>query len=446
TRRKSKRNGPDKSNDCSSSDSEHSKTLDIINKLSKKYLGSNKKSYKQLTNKDNEYDGDAENTTEGSESSGSTGSIDAYEFDEEDVMDVSPKLSVKNTNKKKQQKRKPDIEKKSSKKQPLKNSDIVNKQKSVESQVCGKNMKQTKKSSPLQTPESQKQISVVLKRLEVDEKDNFKNTRQLRKRSHECTDIKDESLSKDKNSNKDSPDKKIRKKSSPSIKSSSSPSSSTVLGQKSDVNTSISKKDNNKTSLTEHISKGKKKMVTKNTTDDSGIFSTPPVPVTSDAKKRKGKNSAKSLISPPIGKIPLLNAKDTSTPSTEVRSRRKRGNNAFGFGEPVHSILPEISPVQKVDPVTPLSDYASMDTIPSISFDDSSIMKDNSIVKDSQFQLFSMEEDEDFSLNRSSSKTYKVQKKKQPKKKVVQNPKVEKMLVEMNTKFEEIEKFELSIE
>ncbi|KAJ8308712.1 hypothetical protein KUTeg_013586 [Tegillarca granosa] len=256
---------------CSSSDSEHSKTLDIINKLSKKYL-----------NKDNEYDGDAENTTEGSESSGSTGSIDAYEFDEEDVMDVSPKLSVKYTNKKKQQKRKPDIEKKSSKKQPLKNSDIVNKQKYVESQVSGK--------------------------------------------------------------------------------------------------------------------------------------------------------------------IPLLNAKDTSTPSTEVRSRRKRGNDAFGFGEPVHSILPEISPVQKVDPVTPLSDYASMDTIPSISFDDSSIMKDNSIVKDSQFQLFSMEEDEDFSLNRSSSKTYKVQKKKQPKKKVVQNPKVEKMLVEMNTKFEEIEKFELSIE
>lgn len=317
-------------------------------------------------------------------------------------MDVSPKSSVKNTNKKPQQKRKPDTKKKSSKKQPLKNSDIVNKQKSTESQPNRKTTKQSKNSSPVQTPKSQKQVSVVLNRLKVDEKDSCTNTRQLRKRSHECTEVKDQAMSKDKKLKIDLPDNKTRKKSSPSISSSlsSTPtSSSSNIGQKSVVNTSVSKKDNNKTSLSENYSKGKKKSVTKNITgDDSGIFSTPPVPVSSEAKKRKGKNSGKSLISPPLGKMPLLNAKDTSTPSTEVRSRRKRGDNTFGFGEPAHSILPEISPVQKVDPVTPLSDYASMDTIPSISFDDSSIMKDTSIVKDSQFQLFSMEEDEGWFL------------------------------------------------
>lgn len=361
-----------------------------------------------LQNKDTEYDGDAENTTEGSESSGSTASIDAYEFDEEDVMDVSPKSSVKNTNKQSQQKRKTDTKKKSSKQQPLKNSDIVNKQKSTESQVGRKTTKQTKNSSPVQTPKSQKQVSVVLNRLKVDEKDSCTNTRQLRKRSHECTEVKDQAMSKDKKLKIDSPDNKTRKKSSPSISSSTPTSSSSNIGQKQIINTSVSKKDNNKMSLSENYSKGKKKSVTKNITgDDSGIFSTPPVPVSSEAKKRKGKNSGKSLISPPLGKMPLLNAKDTSTPSTEVRSRRKRRDNAFGFGEPVHSILPEISPVQKVDPVTPLSDYASMDTIPSISFDDSSIMKDTSIVKDSQFQLFSMEEDEGwFLLNILNLKFY----------------------------------------
>lgn len=187
---------------------------------------------------------------------------------------------------------------------------------------------------------------------------------------------------------------------------------------------------------------------------------------TTSGKRQSRKRDSGVLLSPPsLHKIPPPATKDTSTPSN-MRAPRGRPKQAepsllnescFGFDSvsfAADSSL-QMSPVKTkvLPPLTPLSDYVSMDSM-QISCDD--IIRRQSFENDADVpELFSMEQD-DFSLNRSTTKSYKsTSSKRRPKKAVsttlskpavMKKSKADNMAEKFNTEFDEIEKFELSIE
>lgn len=151
-----------------------------------------------------------------------------------------------------------------------------------------------------------------------------------------------------------------------------------------------------------------------------------------------------SVILPSTRKIIPEMVQDSSTPNEIVRTKtlRKSGNDScFGFDEIKRTSLP-VSPVRRL-PITPLSDYASMDTFSrEVSMEDS-IEKS----KAPSPTLFSMEEDDfnDLQVNKSTSKSYSKQKKRIYTKKQ-QVAKSNEWAEKMNIELQEIESFELSIE
>jgi len=105
--------------------------------------------------------------------------------------------------------------------------------------------------------------------------------------------------------------------------------------------------------------------------------------------KIKGVNINSSLNLQMTRKIVPGMVQDSSTPNEMVRttSLKKTGNDScFGFEEVKTSLL--VSPVRKL-PITPMSDYASMDTF------SCSVSMEDSIKKPKTYSpaLFSMEED-----------------------------------------------------
>ncbi|XP_033734142.1 uncharacterized protein LOC117323194 [Pecten maximus] len=186
--------------------------------------------------------------------------------------------------------------------------------------------------------------------------------------------------------------------------------------------------------------------------------------VTSSGKRQQRKRDSGVLMSPPsIHKIPAPASTDTSTPSYVVpRGRPKQPDHSllnescFGFDSVSYAAdTPlQMSPVKTkaLPPLTPLSDYVSMDSM-QISCDE--IFRRQSVENDADVpELFSMEQD-DFSLNRSTTKSYKSSSKRRPKKVVsatssklkdLKKTKTDVIADKFNTEFDEIEKFQLSIE
>ncbi|VDI74040.1 Hypothetical predicted protein [Mytilus galloprovincialis] len=309
----------------SSEEPEYRKTLEIITRLSQKYLNTGPSSTSKKENKNEQeigYEGDEENTT-GSSASSSVGS--PYDFEEEPMSEESS-LNKKDKKRKKQdkksikQKKTPTVQKKISPKPQTKTPKAQNK--SVRFDETPKSPLKEKIKFP--TTPLPKSPVVALEKLDIQMVEE--SQRQLRKR----------------------------------------------------------KVDTPQTVFTE-IKVTKKESVDK----------IKPEP------KLKGPKMSTSIHLP--SKIIPAMVQDTSTPNESVRTLRKRGNDScFGFEDIKRTSLLE-SPVKRV-PITPLSDYASMD-----------VTMEDSVqnLKPSSPMLFSMEEDDfcDLQVNKSMSKTYKPKKK-----------------------------------
>ncbi|CAC5421110.1 unnamed protein product [Mytilus coruscus] len=374
TRRKSARNKEtltESETPSSSEEPEYRKTLEIITRLSQKYLntGSSTSTSKQGNKNEQEkgYEGDEENTT-GSSASSSVGS--PYDFEDEPMSEESS-LNKKDKKKKKHDK-KSDKQIKQKKPQTAQKKISPKPQTKTKAQNKSVRFDETPK-SPLKekikfptTPLPRTPV-VALEKLDIQMVEE--SQRQLRKR----------------------------------------------------------KVDTPQTVATE-IKVTKKESVDK----------IKPEP------KLKGPKMSTSIHLP--SKIIPAMVQDTSTPNEIVRTKalRKRGNDScFGFEDVKRTSLLE-SPVKRV-PITPLSDYASMDTFSQdVSMEDS-IQKS----KPQSPMLFSMEEEDfcDLQVNKSLSKTYKPKKKMPTKKQqVVKSSEWANKIEKMSVEFKEIESFELSIE
>ncbi|XP_061172691.1 uncharacterized protein LOC133182007 [Saccostrea echinata] len=412
TRRKTRQSAlkTAKTDESSSSDSEYSKTLKIITKLSQKYLGTtdSKKKCTILRSKhspDQAYEGDEENTTPcGSDSSSNASSkskSSLYDFDEEDPEPVKSPLKKPKAKKKKSTTTKTSIpfSGEKSKSAKIKGSQPITK-KTTDHKAMSNNSKHKKipltqvtpmdvspipQSNSIESPLSTrsglkgKNVSfspnvseiipakfspvVTLQKINVDNVDS--SQRQLRKRK--C----------------DTPVGTIIK--SPKVRRANS-------GKKAN----IEKKENSR---------------------DSGMFLSPEVVAEKDFK-----------------------AQAVSTPFNSSSIPLKSSLNAYR--DPA---LLNVSPVKKTSspPITPLSDYASMDSIThKLTFDDS-ITDDKSQSKN--IELFTT--GDEMVVNKSFQSTYKPSKRKHVQKKITKaNDKMEEWMEKMNSEFSEIEGFELSIE
>ncbi|CAG2257527.1 unnamed protein product [Mytilus edulis] len=349
TRRKSARNKEtltESETPSSSEEPEYRKTLEIITRLSQKYLNTGSSSTSKKGNKNEQeigYEGDEENTT-GSSASSSVGKRQ------------KKKKQDKKSDKQIKQKKTPTVQKKISPKPQTKTPKAQNK--SVRFDETPKSPLKEKIKFP--TTPLPKSPVVALEKLDIQMVEE--SQRQLRKR----------------------------------------------------------KVDTPQTVFTE-IKVTKKESVDK----------IKPEP------KLKGPKMSTSIHLP--SKIIPAMVQDTSTPNESVRTLRKRGNDScFGFEDVKRKSLLE-SPVKRV-PITPLSDYASMD-----------VTMEDSVqnLKPSSPMLFSMEEEDfcDLQVNKSMSKTYKPKKKLPAKKQqVVKSSEWANKIEKMSVEFKEIESFELSIE
>ncbi|XP_052105208.1 myb-like protein V [Mytilus californianus] len=375
TRRKSARNKEtltESETPSSSEEPEYRKTLEIITRLSQKYLntGSSTSTSKQGNKNEQEkgYEGDEENTT-GSSASSSVGS--PYDFEDEPMSEESS-LNKKDKKKKKhdkksdkqiKQKKPQTAQKKISPKPQTKTPKAQNK--SVRFDETPKSPLKEKIKFP--TTPLPKTPVVALEKLDIQMVEE--SQRQLRKR----------------------------------------------------------KVDTPQTVATE-IKVTRKESVDK----------------IKPESKLKGPKMSTSIHLP--SKIIPAMVQDTSTPNEIVRTKalRKRGNDScFGFEDVKRTSLLE-SPVKRV-PITPLSDYASMDTFSQDVSMENSIQKS----KPQSPMLFSMEEEDfcDLQVNKSYSKTYKPKKKMPTKKQqVVKSSEWANKIEKMSVEFKEIESFELSIE
>lgn len=162
--------------------------------------------------------------------------------------------------------------------------------------------------------------------------------------------------------------------------------------------------------------------------------------------KIKGVNihSSSNFIQPRRKIVPGM-VQDSSTPNEMVRTttlKRTGNDSCFGFEEVKTSLL--VSPVRKL-PITPMSDYASMDTFScSVSMEDTCSIKKP---KPHSPTLFSMEEDDsnELQVNKSINNFYSKPKKRMKTKKQ-QMAKSNEWAEKMNIELQEIESFELSIE
>lgn len=412
TRRKTRQSTlkGNKTEESSSSESEYSKTLKIITKLSQKYLSTDDPKKKPASTKarskrspDKAYDGDEENTSpDGSDTTTSVSSkskSSLYDFDEEDPEPMTSSLKQPKTKRKRSPPVKTTVSKSKSaksKNSPPKITSKVENKSSVPKKARNKKVPPSQ-SSPMDTcpvlhtnsiespiirsslkgknvsfspnvseiiPASFTPV-VSLQRLEVDNVEG--SQRQLRKRKHEPP-----------------PTQSVK---SPKIKK-VTPTS-------------------------------KDKLLKKEKSRDSGMFLSPDVVAEKDFKARA-----------------------VSTPFNPSMVPIQTSLNAYRDPASLN-----VSPVKKTStsgPVTPLSDYASMDSIThQLTFDDSMTDIDKNTAQN--IELFTTEED--LAVNRSFQKSYKPAKRKLEKKKTMKaNAKVDEWMEKMNTEFSEIEGFELSIE
>ncbi|XP_060076340.1 uncharacterized protein LOC132555971 [Ylistrum balloti] len=425
-----------------SSESDNSKTLEILNRISQKFMGAcdKKNGHRKQPVSEIGYDADEEASTTGtsdmSTQSPAHAEASLYDFDEPDCeMQVLPvpkkgknaktKSSTARskkllTDKKKHKPAEPAVNKGKKSNKSLKNSDVnpINSKPKVLKKTNKNNQENTPVSIKSQvktrqgcvsvsnetsdSPSFSKTPVVTLQRLDVSNVEGYESfQRQLRKRK--CEAPKDQAT--------------------PQVKSK-------VL---------------------------KATPILKNVTIN---------------KHQQRKRDSGVLMSPPsLRKIPAPASTDTSTPSNIVpRGKQKQPDHSllnescFGFDTSVSfAAETSLSPVKSkaLPPITPLSDYASMDSL-QISYD---ISRRQSVGDDADVpELFSMDQD-DLSLNRSMTKSYKTSTKRRPKKvvststsskpavsttssktTVSKKSKTDVIAEKFNTEFDEIEKFQLSIE
>ncbi|KAK6170157.1 hypothetical protein SNE40_018621 [Patella caerulea] len=160
-------------------------------------------------------------------------------------------------------------------------------------------------------------------------------------------------------------------------------------------------------------------------------------PIVRRKVEKPGEMDSGMFISPPPKKLLRLTAKGTSTPSENLTSTINDSSSVkLGFDESVSLLF---SPVEKVLSPSPTSDYCSIDySIPQFSLGD--ISK----------PTFEDEDQSDIKLNKSINIQYKpakvkIDKVKKPKARYSVS-KVDAWAEKVNNQFDEIERFELSIE
>ncbi|XP_062603421.1 sororin-B-like isoform X1 [Saccostrea cucullata] len=413
TRRKTRQSAlkAAKTDESSSSDSEYSKTLKIITKLSQKYLGttdSKKKStsLRSKHNPDQAYEGDEENTTPNGSDSSSTVSSKSksslYDFDEEDPEPVSSPLKKPRAKKKKSTNTKTSIplsgEKPKSSK--TKGSQPIT-QKTTDHKAMNNNSKKSKqKKSPL-TQVMPMDVSPVPQSISMK------------------SPISTRSGLKGKNV-------------------SFSPNVSEIIPAEFSPVVTLQK-----INVDNVVSSQRQLRKRKCDTPVGTIVKSPKVKkVNSGKKAEKKENFSDSgmFLSPEVVEEKDFKAQAVSTPFNSSSVPLKSSLNAYR--DPA---LLNVSPVKKTSstPVTPLSDYASMDSIShKLTFDDSITDEKN---QSQNIELFTT--GEEMAVNKSFQATYKPSKRKHVQKKVTKaNDKMEEWMEKMNSEFSEIEGFELSIE
>lgn len=413
TRRKTRQSALkcNKTEESSSSESEYSKTLKIITKLSQKYLSTTDSKKKPSSTRerskrspDKAYDGDEENTSpDGSDSTTSVSSkskSSLYDFDEEDPEPMTSSL------------KKPKAKRKRS--PPLKTT--VSKSKSAKS----------KGSSPKITPKTENKSSVPKK---------SRNKKVLTSQStpmDTCPVLHSNSI--------ESP---INIRSSLKVKNVSfSPNVSEIIPASFTPVVSLQRlESDNVEGSQRQLRKRKNEPPSTQTVKSPKIKKVTPTSKDKLLKKEKSRDSG-MYLSPEVVAEKDFKARAVSTPFNPALVPIQTSLNTYR--DPA---LLNVSPVKKTSssgPVTPLSDYASMDSIThQLTFDDSMTDIDKNTAQ--KIELFTTEED--LAVNKSFQKSYKPAKRKLEKRKAMKaNAKVDEWMEKMNTEFSEIEGFELSIE
>ncbi|XP_021367634.1 uncharacterized protein LOC110459612 [Mizuhopecten yessoensis] len=418
-----------------SSESEGSKTLEILNKISQKFMGScrQKNGHKKQPASEIGYEADEDTSTTGTSdmSTQSPAQASLYDFDEPDYeMQISPH-PVKST------KAKAKTSTTRSKKTPT-----DKKQRPVEPAV-----KKGKKSNKL-IKDSSSNVKPVQNKSSVLKKTNSHNQENI------STNLRSE----------------VKSQKTMSVNVNSLVSNSPMFSKTPVV--TLQRLDVSNVEGYESFQRQLRKRKCETPKDQTTPQLKPKVlkqtpilkNVTSSSKRQPRKRDSGVLMSPPsIRKIPAPASTDTSTPSNVVSHGKQKhsdhnllNESCFGFDTSVSfgADTPfQQSPIKSkaLPPLTPLSDYVSMDSM-HISCED--IFRRQSVDNDAEVpELFSVQQD-DLSLNRSTAKSYKLSSKRRPKKTVstmsksavLKKSKADDIAEKFNTEFDEIEKFQLSIE
>ncbi|KAK3092821.1 hypothetical protein FSP39_007581 [Pinctada imbricata] len=433
----------------SSSESEYSKTLNIITRLSQKYLGPSKKEKKKKPKSpDIDYDGDVENST-GNSDSGSTSSqkssISMFDFDEDDPleMELSPMKSKKPSSANVGQKKKTKSKCTSESKTSIQGRKNVSDNKEKPKEQKGKCIK-GKKSRMMEISPIPSSDTLVSNDVDTT---NEKG----------CVQRKS---SRDKKGNNVSFSPIVTDMNLLNLSSNRTPLVTLEKDQNVKVPPQINKLDlsmnlDQSTSVSEKadLTKGKKRKTEASTTNTSSVkvLKTSKEQNKTQGEKNKPKQKRKDsgvFTSPKLVQktLPLLIAKDTSTPADNKAHcmQSSADDSTFGFGSMASPM--EVSPVKRLSEVTPLSDYASMDSSLTVNQDESWPKKSKQAVQQ-KIELFmdAADDDEEVSFTRKLQKSYKP-KKKGHKKSSQKNAMEDDWMTKMNTEFSDIEKFELSIE